>query len=275
MKIAKILSVACVIGGCAAVAECQTVYSGNIVGYINQTLSAGDNYIANQLSNSNNTLNAIFQSGVVPEGATFTEWNPATQQLLPTSTYDTANGWSIDYTLTYGQGGLLDAPSTFINTFTGSVWPGFDGINNTFTPPLVTASGSLFLSCYIPISDATFYDVVGRNPQNGESVTMLDAATQIYTTTTFENGVWNNGNPSLNIGEAAFFDLEAILEDECEGKSISNYALSKSWRRKQVSCELEIHDLEKHVRAAMMNSWSWRITAPLRWSMEKIRTFRP
>jgi hypothetical protein len=211
MKIAKILSLTCVIGGCAAVADCQ-VYSGNIVGYINQTLYAGDNYIANQLSNSNNTLNAIFQTGVVPEGTTFTEWDPATQQFLPSSTYDTVNGWSIDYTLTYGQGGLLDAPSTFVNTFTGSVWPGFDAINNTFTPPLVTANGSLFLSCFIPISDATFYDVVGRGPQNGESVTFLDAATQTYTTTTFDDGSWNNGDPSLDIGEAAFFNLEPVPE---------------------------------------------------------------
>jgi hypothetical protein len=212
MKIAKILSLACVIGSCAAVADCQTVYSGNIVGYINQTLYAGDNYIANQLSYSNNTLDAIFQPGVVPEGATYQQWDPGAHEFLPTSTYDTVTGWSINYTLTYGEGGLLDAPSTFINTFIGSVWPGFNGITDTFTPPLVTASGSLFLSCVIPISDATFYDVVGRDPQNGESVTMLDAATQTYTTTTFENGVWYNGNPSLNIGEAVFFDLEPVPE---------------------------------------------------------------
>ena len=211
MRIVKILSLACVVGGCAAVADCQ-VYSGNIVGYINQTLYAGDNYIANQLDTGSNTLGNIFDSGTVPEGTTFTEWNPATQQFLPTSTYDTVNGWSINYTLNLTQAGLLDAPSTFVNTFVGSVWSGYNVISQTFTPPLVTASGSVFLSCVIPISDAMFYDVVGRDPLNGESVTTLDAATQTYTTTTFENGVWNNGGPSLNIGRAAFFNLEPALQ---------------------------------------------------------------
>ncbi len=207
MKIAKILALP-VFFGMVTSAHCQ-VYSGNIVGYINQTLYAGNNYMANQLSNSNNTLNAIFAPGVVPEGTTFTEWNPTTDQFLPDSVYDTTTGWSIDYAITYGQGGLLDTPSTFVNTFVGSVWSGFIE-NSPFVPPQV-GSGTLFLSCVIPIGDATFYDVVGRDPMNGESVMMLDAATQTYTTTTFEDGAWSNGAPSLNVGESAFFNLEPIL----------------------------------------------------------------
>jgi hypothetical protein len=38
-------------------------------------------------------------------------------------------------------------------------------------------------------------------------VTILDAASQDSTTTTFESGSWNNGDPSLGIGESAFFNL--------------------------------------------------------------------
>ena len=207
MKIAKVLALS-VLVGLATSAHCQT-YSQNIVGYINQTLYTGNNYMANQLSNSNNTLNAIFAPGVVPEGTTFTEWNPATDQFLPNSVYDTTTGWSIDYTLTYGQGGLLDTPTTFVNTFVGSVWSGFN-LDSTFVPPQV-GSGTLLLSCWVPIGDATFYDVVGRNPLNSESVTFLDAATQTYTTTTFEDGIWSNGAPLLNVGEAAFFSLEPVI----------------------------------------------------------------
>jgi hypothetical protein len=75
----------------------------------------------------------------------------------------------------------------------------------------VTDVGSLLLSCVIPITNADFYDIVGRDPQNGESVTLLDAETQTYTTTTFENGAWNNGDPTLDIGESAMFDLEPDL----------------------------------------------------------------
>jgi hypothetical protein len=213
MKLAKFLCLALIVGPGVS-AYCQ-VYSGNIVGYYNLQLYAGNNFIANQLDVGtvpDNTLSAIFQPGAVPEGATFTEWDPATQQYLPTSVYDTIQGWSINYTLGFGQGGLLHSPSSFINTIVGSVWSGYDANTGMWVPPLVTGSGSQLLSCYVPIADATFYDVVGRDPQNGESVTWLNDASQFYTTTTFENGVWNNGVPTLNLGQAAFFNLVPVPE---------------------------------------------------------------
>jgi hypothetical protein len=181
------------------------VYSSNIVGYINLVLANGDNLIANQLSQGGNTLGELFPQGA-PEGTTFTEWNPSQLAYLPQSIYDTNSGWSIDYTLSYGQGGLLDARSAFTNTFVGSVWPGYDGVH-PFVPPQVTDNGVLLLSCFIPINDATFYDVIGRNPEVGDNVTWLNAATRQYQTTVFENSGWNNGDPSLSVGQAAFFGL--------------------------------------------------------------------
>jgi hypothetical protein len=211
MKAISILSVAALVAGCASAGSAQTVYSGNIVGYINLPFYAGTNYFASQLANSDNSLDTIFYPGVVPEGATFTELDSTTHEFLPTSTYDTATGWSINYTLAFGQGGWLDTPLLFTNTFTGSVWPGYSPLSSQpFTPPLVTASGTQFLSCFLPI-DATFYDVVGRDPLNGESVTTLDAATQTCTTTTFDNGAWDNGAPDLDVGEAAFFNLSSVV----------------------------------------------------------------
>ena len=208
MKLVKCLSLVFFVG--MGVSAYSQTYPQNIVGYYKLMLYPGDNLIANQLSLSGNTLNAIFQPGV-PEGATFTGWNPSSQQYLPASVYDINTGWSINYELDYGQGGLFNSPVTFTNTFTGSVWPGFNGID-PFVPPLVTDSGTLLLSCYIPIAPATFHDVVGRDPQNGESVTLLDAVSQISTTTTFENGVWDNGTPTLNVGQSAFFNLESVPE---------------------------------------------------------------
>ncbi|HEV2454197.1 MAG TPA: hypothetical protein VGY98_08050 [Verrucomicrobiae bacterium] len=107
--------------------------------------------------------------------------NPATGRFLPNSTYDTANGWSINYALTYGEGGMLITPAIFTNTFVGNVLAGDPGVNppsQPFIPALVTGNGLMFLSCTDPIGNATFYDVVGRNPQNGESVTMLDPGTR-------------------------------------------------------------------------------------------------
>lgn len=190
--------------GLTATAGAQ-VYGQNIVGYINQPIYAGDNLIANQLGNGDNSLDTIFSQNI-PEGATFTKWNANLVQYMPLSTYDTVTGWSINYNLTYGEGGLFNTPSGFINTFAGAVWSGFDGIS-PFTPPVVADTGVLLLSCVVPIGNASFYDVVGRDPVNGEYVKTLNPLTQGESTTTFNDGTWDNGDPTLAVGQAAFFGL--------------------------------------------------------------------
>ena len=181
------------------------VYSQNIVGYINQPIYAGDNLIANQLGNGDNSLDTLFSQGI-PEGATFAKWNASLAQYMPLSTYDSSTGWSINYDLTYGEGGLFYSPITFNNLFYGTVWPGFDGFH-PFTPPVVTGTGRLLLSCVIPIGNASFYDVVGRDPVNGEYVLTLNPLTQTESTTTYNDGTWDNGDPTLAVGQAAFFGL--------------------------------------------------------------------
>ena len=185
LRIAKILALPAIAAMAASAASAQ-VYSVNVVGYVNLPLYTGTNYIANQLDNEQgNSLDTLFQAGetssAIPEGTTFTEWNPATDQFLPASTYDTVNGWSINYALTFGEGGMLITPMLFTNSFVGDLSPAitFNGGTGVFTPPLVTGTGLQFLSCVVPIAGATFYDVVGRDPQNGESVTLLDPGTQV------------------------------------------------------------------------------------------------
>ena len=181
------------------------VYSGNIVGYYNSIYAPGNYLIANQLASGGNTLNEII-SNTVPEGTTFTGWNPTTDQYLPISTFDTTTGWSINYMLTYGQGGLLTTPVLFTNVYVGEVWPGL-GVNS-FTPPLVSGTGTFLLSSYVPFADTTFYDVVGRDPLNGDSVQILNPTTQSWSTDLFQNGSWNNGAPDLGVGQSAFFNLQ-------------------------------------------------------------------
>jgi hypothetical protein len=183
------------------------VYSQNIVGYYNLPLSPGGNLIANQFDNGDDTLNSLFTNGT-PAGASFSKWDAALVEYLPLSTYNPGSGWSINYDLGFGEGGLFNAPVTFTNTFVGSIWPGFSA-NGPFEPPLVSGTGVFLLSSMIPIGGATFFDVVGRDPLNGDNVTTLDPLTQQTTTTTCLNGAWNNGDPSLAVGQSAFFGLGA------------------------------------------------------------------
>lgn len=201
----------CCLGFCISVHA--QVWSGNIVGYANLVLFPGDNLIANQFSSDpDNSLYSIFQTNI-PEGTTFAKWDSTSHQYLPFSAYDTAGGWSINYDLSYGEGGLLHLPSLFTNTFAGTVWPGYNG-HDPFVPPLVSGDGTLLLSCYIPVGPASFYDVVGRDPLDGESVTILNASSQITTTSTFEDGFWDNGDPLLGVGQSAFFNLGPDFNQE-------------------------------------------------------------
>jgi hypothetical protein len=97
----------------------------NIVGYYNLGIQPGYNLIANQLSLNNNTLNAIFNP-TTPIGSTFTRWDSVAQQFAPLSTYTGAGGWTINYSLNFGEGGVLSSPVLWTNTFVGEVTHAFD-----------------------------------------------------------------------------------------------------------------------------------------------------
>jgi len=86
-------------------------------------------------------------------------------------------------------------------------------LEGPYNPSLISSYGTLLLSCYVPIEGATFYDVVGRNPQNGESVTTLDGPSQTSTISTYENALGTRCT-MLNVGQSAFFNLEPAPEPE-------------------------------------------------------------
>jgi hypothetical protein len=192
----------------------QPVYSLNVVGYYNATLYVGDNLIANQLGTGNDTLNNVLTSGVA-DGSTLTKWDPLGNAFLPASVFDGATkNWSINYSLTYGEGALLHSPGpdATVNTFVGEVFPGFNVDTGVLNWHPNYAAGLYLISSPVPMAlpmSQMFAAVTGRNPLDGEWVRLLDPATQIYTTTAFDAlaGTWDNGNPVLGVGAAAWFNL--------------------------------------------------------------------
>jgi hypothetical protein len=192
----------------------QPIYSLNVVVYYNTTLYVGDNLIANQLGTGNDTLNNVLTSGVA-DGSTLTKWDPLGNAFLPASVFDGATkNWSINYSLTYGEGALLHSPppDATVNTFVGQVFPGFNVDTGVLNWNPNYAAGLYLISSPVPMAlpmSQMFAAVTGRNPLDGEWVRLLDAATQIYTTTVFDApaGTWDNGNPVLGVGAAAWFNL--------------------------------------------------------------------
>lgn len=196
--------------GCVAVQPA----SANVVGYINRTIVPGDNLIANQLNaSSGNTINNILMG--VADGATFTKWNPLASTFLPLSIFNESSAaWSINYSLNLGEGGLLSSPAATINTFVGEVGP---YLNDPGPPRQIGwnpayADGLHLISCPTPFGNATFDEVVGRAPEAGEWVKTLNEAGQTYLTTTFDGSGWDNGSPSLVVGQAAWFNLGPVPE---------------------------------------------------------------
>lgn len=186
----------------------QSVYSSNAVGYVNLPIYAGDNLIANQLSDSpDNTLDTIFAGAGVLPGSTFSEWSPSANQLMPLSVFD-GTSWSCNYSLSPdGTGGVLNSPGNTTVTLVGDVVNvNLLGGGYTFVPP-ARGPGTYLLGLAAPLAGATFAQVIGSDPVAGDSVETLNAQSQTYAATTFNGTAWDNGAPSLEIGEAAYFDL--------------------------------------------------------------------
>lgn len=210
------------------------VYSQNLVGYVNFDFYVGVNLFGNPLDdsinvgtslNAVNKLSSIFPNsgqGAPPDGTKVALWNAASDSYGPSSVFN-AGSWSTDLTLLPGTGAELIAPTTFTATFVGGVVdndgnpPQVSGGDILFAPPPVFAgpNGTYLRADAAPLVDVgtdVFLNIFGRLPNPGEQVTLLNAATQTYTTDTYlGNGAWDNV-PTLQVGEAAFFTINSVPE---------------------------------------------------------------
>lgn len=182
-----------------------------VVGY---NFVAGDNLFGNPLTPS--SLSRSFNLGV-PLGTIVSLWNPASASFDQFSTF-TNNVWSVDLLLSPGQGAKLTAPYDFPNAYFGAITqPNRDVLFQTNNP-----TGVYLLSCpsSMQLSPTNVFGyLIGRSPSEGEQVITLDTLTQTYHTNTYALGSWENGDPLLRVGEAAYFNIGpvAIPEPTFEG----------------------------------------------------------
>ena len=179
---------------------------------VDYQFSPGFTAFENPLLSANNHLSALFPS--VPNGTTVTLYNSGQQTFGSTSTYNTGTGWSLNLPLNPGTGAFLDlfTTSPFTNTFVGTE------LNHDGTPlpggglpsPFSGPSGLYLLGDKSPVQSTgndIFLHVLGRLPKPGEQIFLWNTAIQLYNASTYRaDGTWDVV-PTLNVGEAAFFNL--------------------------------------------------------------------
>jgi len=121
------------------------------------------------------------------------------------------------------------------NTFVGEVGP---YLNEFGSPRQVGwnpnyADGLHLISNPIPFNNATFDEVVGRAPESGEWVRILNEANQTYTITTFDGIGWDNGAPTLTLAQSAWFNLGPVTVPEPSSITLIGMAGLMAWRFRQ------------------------------------------
>lgn len=203
-----------------SVLAAMACYASASVGYVNVICKPGDNLVADQLyllgtSRDEDISWVAVASASAPIGTTASRWDAATRAYSQVSVL-TDTGWSSDFTFHVGEGIKIYAPSQFIQKFEGQVYS-FTGIDQP--PPVFTGQdGVHLLACIIPWSlgpsknSSVWTYVIGRDPKVGEQFTWLDSAAQQYHTTTFRVGGWDNGEPSVVVGQSAFYNIGPVPE---------------------------------------------------------------
>jgi hypothetical protein len=188
MRTKRLLIAAAVLAAGIASSVAQTVYSANIVGYVNLTLPAGYSLIANQLDNGTNDLNTVFPNAGF--GDTIYMWNGTS---FSSSVY--AGTWGPDATLAPGQAAFYDAGAPVTLTLVGQVETG--NLTNSFP------AGYSLMSDQVPVSESL--DTAGFAPGFGDTIYFYRGGT--YSSSVYA-GTW--GPPAIpNVGEGFWIDSAA------------------------------------------------------------------
>lgn len=180
------------LGGAATVQAADAVYSVNVVGYASVDVPEGFSMIANPLDAGDNSLANVMPSP--PQFTTVYKFDTIQGAFSGISFFNNGSWSNGALTLAPGEGGFIAANEAFTVTFSGEVLQG------ELSNPL--SAGFSIISSQVP--QAGSLSSLGYTPAQFDTVYKYDNAISNYTITFYNNGSWNNGEPSLAIGEAFF-----------------------------------------------------------------------
>jgi len=195
-----------------AASQAQTVYSKNVVGYVNVNLAAGYTAVANQLdydgTGVNNTLQTVFGSSL-PAPTTVWAWSPgaATFVSCTWTASKSGNVWTGDTTdvqaaLQPGGAVFVQASSASTLTLVGTVIQGTNSI--TIAPGYNFASSTPPLGGDL-VANLNYVPVVGDAVYLWDPVAQAYDVNSPYTYVAGKSGnVWTPSVPQVQVGESLF-----------------------------------------------------------------------
>jgi hypothetical protein len=197
MRTKTLLIAAAALAATVISSEAQTVFSANVVGYVNVVCPAGALVLtSNPLDNGTNTANDLLAS--LPNKSQIQIWNGSGFTPLTKG----ATGFSPNPSLPVGTGFFVKAVSNFTNTFVGNVVPVIGGTStNNFPLNTLVLVGST-----LPVG-GTFNDV-GTNTINLIATLPNKSQIQVWNGTGFtpltKGATGFSPNPALSVAQGFF-----------------------------------------------------------------------
>jgi hypothetical protein len=225
MRTKVLICAAALAAASAFTSMAQSVYSLNVVGYINLPLVEGFNMVANQLdvdgTGTNNTISGVFGTNL-PVGSAVYTWagagyNPAASFSIPRG--GTVASWSAQGALSLnpGQGAFVQIPAGAFGGATQNVTTVGQVLQNALVNAYIPASGGYsLLSSMVPlqgtISSLGYVAVVGDQVFTYDTSLKPPGFDPAFNYSIPRGGttpVWTPNEPSINVGQGFILNTKA------------------------------------------------------------------
>jgi hypothetical protein len=228
MRTKVLICAAALAAASAFTSMAQSVYSLNVVGYINIPLVEGFQLIANQLdfdgTGTNNTVSNVLGTNLPLKSTVYT-WNGSTYL---SSSYAAPKGggaavWNPSITLNPGQGAWLSIPAGgLVGMPTNLTTVGQVDQGSLVNPNLLPAGGFSLVSSMVPVSGG-LQTVLNYTPLVGDTVYQYSSASQSYLPSSSYSKPKGGGNPVWSPSEPSIAISQGFWLSSGAGAVWSNY----------------------------------------------------